>query len=148
MDNQYFVLLGCTQTTPLKEIEKKYKKLMRKTHPDRGHDDKLCKQINEAYQHILDYKINNLFDSPTKLVEINSIQYIKRISLSNKKYLLESNADTVNTDTVNTDTVNDDTFLKFGDNEIETTFRKNLLTSKIIYEYEGGILENIFNYFF
>ena len=145
MDNQYFVLLGCTQTTPLKEIEKKYKKLMRKTHPDRGHDDKLCKQINEAYQHILDYKINNLFDSPTKLVEINSIQYIKRISLSNKKYLLESKV--VNTD-ADADADTEDKFLKFEDNEIETTFRKNLLTSKIIYEYEGGILENIFNYFF
>ena len=31
---------------------------MKKTHPDKGYDDKRCKEINEAYQKILEFKLN------------------------------------------------------------------------------------------
>lgn len=183
---QYFNLLECTSTTSLKEIEKKYKKLMRKTHPDRGNDDKLCKEINEAYQYILNYKLNNLIDisntiipitfrnigfnhlqtpdirkniEPTTKINDNTISYNKQKLLSYKKEILKQKELCNNSNFLleylqnkedNED--NEDNDNHFGDNDIESTFRKNLLTSKFIHAYEEkkdkGILENLFNYFF
>lgn len=171
---KYFNLMECEETTPLKEIEKKYKKLMRKTHPDRGNDDKLCKEINEAYQYILDYKINNLIDISNTLIPVNfkdigfnniptPRQYIrKKIELENKKELnkeeiikqLSNNKVLLLEYLESEDYDNFDNFDNFGDNDIENTFRKNLLASKFFYEYKEkkeskkGILENLFNYFF
>lgn len=185
---KYFNLLECTSTTSLKEIEKKYKILMRKTHPDRGNDDKLCKEINEAYQYILDYKLNKLTDISNTIIpitfrdiEFNHLQtpdIRKKIELTNKinddtisykkqkiiaykkeilkqKELCNSNfllEYLQNKEEKENDEENDN---HFGDNDIESTFRKNLLTSKFIHDYEEkeeeeekGILENLFNYFF
>jgi DnaJ-class molecular chaperone len=182
---KYFNLLNCNEKTPLKEIEKKYKKIMRKTHPDRGNDDRLCKEINEAYQYILDYKLNNLIDISSTLETFNnehksgneirkeiekkiitnelSIKKKKLLSSGIRKFLLENkNAAAMNdieNDTGNSSVVHDiapdeDTDDKyFGNNEIENTFRKNLLTSRFIYECEEekqevGFIGNIINYFF
>ena len=181
---KYFYLLGCEKNTPLQDIEKKYKKLMRKTHPDRGNDDRLCKEINEAYQYILDYKLSNLIDiSETfdnesgneirkeieKKIITNELSFKKLLSngnISNKKngilkFLLENSKDTDaldntaldDTDDDADDDADDDDNKYFGDNEIENTFRKNLLTSRFIYDCEEkkeevGFIGNIINYFF
>jgi len=53
-------LLGLRETSSLKEIKNKYKKLMKKWHPDKHKDDsekatKMSTQINEAYEIIIDY---------------------------------------------------------------------------------------------
>lgn len=55
---KYYTILGSDSTTSLQNLKKKYIKLMKKTHPDKGNDDKLCKKINEAYQKILEFKLN------------------------------------------------------------------------------------------
>lgn len=55
---KYYTLLGADYNTSLKELKKKYINLMKKTHPDKGNDDKICKEINEAYQKILEHKLN------------------------------------------------------------------------------------------
>jgi len=194
---EYFNLLECNERTPLKEIEKKYKKLMRKTHPDRGNDDKLCKSINEAYQYILDYKLNTLIDISDTLIPVtfrnmgfNNIptpgQYIrKRIEMSKKineksiglsyekKKLLLNKKEILKQKSLSNNSIMLLEYLEskengsddgsddgsedgsFKDNDIESTFRKNLLTSKFIHKYEdyeeneeNGIFKNIFNYFF
>ena len=55
---KYYEVLGADSTTSLKDLKKKYIKLMRQTHPDKGYDEELCKNINEAYQKILEFKLN------------------------------------------------------------------------------------------
>ena len=55
---KYYTILGSDSTTSLQNLKKKYIILMKKTHPDKGNDDKLCKKINEAYQKILEFKLN------------------------------------------------------------------------------------------
>jgi curved DNA-binding protein CbpA len=55
---QYYKLLNCNVHTPLGEVKKKYTTLMKQTHPDKGCDDHLCKLINEAYQKIIEFKLN------------------------------------------------------------------------------------------
>ena len=124
---------------------------MRKTHPDRGHDDELCKNINEAYQKILDYKLNNIIDISNSLIPIKFRemgfdkiptpgQYIRRqIELSNK----------LNDNNSLNDSDNDEL-----ENDIESNYKKNLLTSELIFQIENNeeeeknIFQTIFNYFF
>ena len=56
---EYYKTLGVEPYMTMKEIKKKYMKLMRKTHPDRCGQDDLCKKITQAYQMIINYKLNN-----------------------------------------------------------------------------------------
>ena len=151
MMKKYFDLLECDKETPLKKIKKNFIKLMRKTHPDKGHDDELCKNINEAYQKILDYKLNNIIDISNSLIPIKFRemgfdkiptpgQYIRRqIELSNK----------LNDDNSLNDSDNDEL-----ENDIESNYKKNLLTSELIFQIENNkeeeknIFQTIFNYFF
>ena len=42
---KYYEVLGANSTTSLKDLKKKYIKLMRQTHPDKGYDEELCKKI-------------------------------------------------------------------------------------------------------
>lgn len=57
---KYYDVLGVDSSLSLKGLKKKYIKLMKQTHPDKGNDDELCKKINEAYQKILEFKLNGL----------------------------------------------------------------------------------------
>ena len=59
---QYYHMLGVLPTTKLKDIKKKYFKLMRKTHPDKSGQDEQCKKITEAYRKIIRYKLENIVD--------------------------------------------------------------------------------------
>lgn len=60
---KYYRVLECSSNINLKDLKKQYFNLMRQTHPDRGNDDKRCKEINEAYQKILEYKLNGMEDN-------------------------------------------------------------------------------------
>tara|TARA_B110000261_G_scaffold163960_4_gene211513 strand:- start:990 stop:1472 length:483 start_codon:yes stop_codon:yes gene_type:complete len=160
MMKRYFDLLECDKKTPLKEIKKNFIKLMKKTHPDRGHDDKLCKKINEAYQKILDYKLDNIIDVSNSLMPIKFRemgfdtmptpgQYIRRqIELSNK---LINDSDNDTDDDTGDDT-DDDTGDDTGD-DIKNNYKKNLLTSELIFQIENNkeeknIFQTIFDFFF
>ena len=57
---KYYQILECSPDVSLKELKRKYIFLMKKTHPDKGYNDDKCKQINEAYQQILEFRINFL----------------------------------------------------------------------------------------
>lgn len=67
---KYYKILGSNKKESFAEIKKKYIKLMRKTHPDKGNDDELCKSINEAYQKIIEFKLNNEIDFSDNLIPI------------------------------------------------------------------------------
>ena len=56
----YYKLLGIDKYSTLKEIKKKYRKLMIETHPDKCGNDIRCKEITEAYREVLQYKLNML----------------------------------------------------------------------------------------
>ena len=63
------VVWGGDFTSSNKDLKKRYIKLMRESHPDKGYDDEWCKKINEAYQKIVDYRNNvNGFDKNLCLV--------------------------------------------------------------------------------
>ena len=59
---QYYHMLGVLPTTKLKDIKKKYFKLMRKTHPDKSGQDEECKKITEAYRKIIRHRLENIVD--------------------------------------------------------------------------------------
>lgn len=59
---QYYHMLGVLPTTKLKDIKKKYFKLMRKTHPDKSGQDEQCKKITEAYRKIIRHRLENIVD--------------------------------------------------------------------------------------
>ena len=59
---QYYHMLGVLPTTKLKDIKKKYFKLMRKTHPDKSGQDEQCKKITEAYRKIIRHRLENVVD--------------------------------------------------------------------------------------
>ena len=59
---KYYHMLGVLPTTKLKDIKKKYFKLMRKTHPDKSGQDDQCKKITEAYRKIIKYRLENIVD--------------------------------------------------------------------------------------
>lgn len=64
---KYYSLLGAKQSDSMKVLKKKYLNLMKKTHPDKGNDDEVCKEINEAYQKILEFKLNGFCDDNDNL---------------------------------------------------------------------------------
>ena len=57
---KYYKILECSPSVSLKELKRQYIFLMKKTHPDKGYSDGRCKEINEAYQNILEFRINFL----------------------------------------------------------------------------------------
>ena len=126
----YYELLEVTSTTPMKKIKKQYIKLMRKTHPDRSGQDEQCKKITEAYQKIVQYKLNMKCNEndliPIGFTELGfennplPMEYVRRkIELSNK--------------------------LKDTNKELETNV---ILELKDIQRKKKSIFEKMFDFFF
>lgn len=68
--DQYYKLLNCNIHSNISDIKKQYTKLMKQTHPDKGYDDHLCKLINEAYQKIIEFKLNSGVDISENTIPI------------------------------------------------------------------------------
>jgi DnaJ family protein A protein 2 len=67
VDNQsYYKLLGVPQSASQEEIRKNYRKLAREHHPDKGGDEKLFKEIQEAYDCLSDPEKKELYDQGGK----------------------------------------------------------------------------------
>jgi DnaJ-class molecular chaperone len=90
----YYNLLEVKSSMSIKEIKKQYIKLMKKNHPDRSGQDEECKKITEAYQKIVQYKLNMNYDDgsliPLEFTEFDNtsldMNYVHhKIKLSNKK---------------------------------------------------------------
>ena len=134
---KYYKILGVESSESLLEIKKKYIKLMRKTHPDKGNDDKQCKLINEAYQKIIEFKLNNEIDFSDNLIPIKfkemgfdkiptAMEYVrKRVELSTRLFDDE-------------EVLENKELKKYLRNEDEMVLK----------DKEVGFFEEVYNYFF
>lgn len=67
VDNEtYYKLLGVSKSSSQEEIRKNYRKLAREHHPDKGGDEKLFKEIQEAYDCLSDPEKKELYDQGGK----------------------------------------------------------------------------------
>lgn len=95
--DQYYKLLNCNIHSNISDIKKQYTKLMKQTHPDKGYDDHLCKLINEAYQKIIEFKLNSGVDISENTIPI----FFKEMNCDNipqamkyvEKRLMDKNAE-------------------------------------------------------
>ena len=58
----YYEVLGVEKAATQDEIKKAYRKLAVKSHPDKGGDPELFKQITEAYEGLRDAEKRPLYD--------------------------------------------------------------------------------------
>jgi hypothetical protein len=63
LEKDYYFILGAEQTASQDEIERLYKRLARRHHPDRGGDAEKMKAINEAYRVLRNAATRNAYDS-------------------------------------------------------------------------------------
>lgn len=63
VDKDYYSILGAEQSASQGEIERLYKRLARRHHPDRGGDAEKMKAINEAYRVLGNAASRNAYDS-------------------------------------------------------------------------------------
>jgi curved DNA-binding protein CbpA len=59
----YYAILGASESASPREIERLYKRLAHKRHPDRGGAEEDMKVLNEAYQVLHDEAARNAYDS-------------------------------------------------------------------------------------
>jgi curved DNA-binding protein CbpA len=66
---EYYAVLGASEDASPGEIERLYKRLARKRHPDRGGDEEEMKALNEAYQVLRDDVTRSHYDSQRREVK-------------------------------------------------------------------------------
>lgn len=62
MPKDYYTILGVPRNSSKEEIKKAYRKLAHQYHPDKGGDEALFKEINEAYQVLSDDRKRSQYD--------------------------------------------------------------------------------------
>lgn len=62
-DNDYYTTLGAGREAPREEIERRYKRLARRHHPDRGGDEERMKALNEAWRVLGDAEARRDYDA-------------------------------------------------------------------------------------
>ena len=61
----YYAVLGADETTTRSEIERLYKRLAARRHPDKGGTEEEMKSLNEAYRVLKDPHTRNEYDAKT-----------------------------------------------------------------------------------
>jgi curved DNA-binding protein CbpA len=59
----YYSILGAREDAPLSDIERLYKRLAVRHHPDRGGDEEEMKSLNEAYGVLRDEETRRVYDA-------------------------------------------------------------------------------------
>ena len=65
----YYAILGASEDASPREIERLYKRLAHKRHPDRGGNEEEMKALNEAYQVLHDEVSRSKYDSQRQRVK-------------------------------------------------------------------------------
>jgi curved DNA-binding protein CbpA len=68
---EYYAILGASEDASPREIERLYKRLAHKRHPDRGGNEEEMKALNEAYQVLRDDVTRSKYDSQRQRVKAN-----------------------------------------------------------------------------
>lgn len=66
---EYYAILGASEDASAREIERLYKRLAHKRHPDRGGNEEEMKALNEAYQVLRDDVTRSKYDSQRQRVK-------------------------------------------------------------------------------
>ncbi len=66
---EYYEILGVSEDASPREIERLYKRLAHKWHPDRGGNEEQMKALNEAYQVLRDDVTRSKYDSQRQRVK-------------------------------------------------------------------------------
>lgn len=84
--DHYFVL-GITKDATLKDIEKAYRQLAKKHHPDKGGDENRFKEVSAAYEVLKDADLRQKYDN---VLDSNILRYInlRFVSFSPRTILL------------------------------------------------------------
>jgi hypothetical protein len=61
-EKDYYSILGAEEESPRADIERRYKRLARRHHPDRGGDEEEMKNINEAWRVLGDADSRSAYD--------------------------------------------------------------------------------------
>ena len=69
MAKDYYKTLGIARNATQEEIKKKYRELAHKYHPDKGGDEKMFKELNEAYQVLSDDEKRSQYDQFGRVFE-------------------------------------------------------------------------------
>ena len=72
-EKDYYHVLGAEEDSPRADIERRYKRLARLNHPDRGGDEEEMKNINEAWRVLGDTDARTAYDAHR--VERRRMQY-------------------------------------------------------------------------
>ena len=64
----YYEILGADETAPRRDIERLYKRLAARYHPDRGGSEEQMKSLNEAYRVLKDDSTRRVYDSQRRVV--------------------------------------------------------------------------------
>ena len=62
-DKDYYEILGADKTASRRDIERLYKRLASRHHPDRGGSEEQMKSLNEAYRVLKDESLRRDYDS-------------------------------------------------------------------------------------
>lgn len=64
--NNYYDTLGIEETATIEQIKKAYKTAAKEHHPDRGGDEEKFKEIQQAYETLIDETKRHLYDAGIK----------------------------------------------------------------------------------
>jgi len=66
-DKDYYQILGADETTSRRDIERLYKRLASRHHPDRGGTEDVMKSLNEAYRVLKDESLRREYNSQRRV---------------------------------------------------------------------------------
>ena len=84
---EYYAILGASEDASARDIERLYKRLAHKRHPDRGGTEDEMKELNEAYQVLGDEEMRSKYDlqrqrPTTRTAEINAAAPARDVGVS------------------------------------------------------------------